>query len=204
MLHAGFSLIAGDPPRLSDSVKYIESTFRPLVESQPGNLGLSLHANPELGIAVLESFWRSGDALRDSEYVIADSRSEAARRTAGTVTVELYSVPVFEQDGPAVPGMGMRLTRMDVAPPGVDDAVEVFGDTAVPWLAEMPGCVGALYLVDRSSGRSISETIWKDAGALAGSRSAAAAERVQEAESAGCVIRAVGEYTLVFSSARKA
>jgi quinol monooxygenase YgiN len=203
MMHAGFNLFTGDPLRLDDSIKYIESALRPLVESQPGSLGISLHANPELGLAVLETFWRNGDYLRDSEYVIGDSCSEAARRAAGTVTVEHYAVPVFERDRPMIPGAGVRLTRMDVAPSSVDDAIEVFGDTETPWLAEEAGCSSVLYLVDRASGRSISETVWRDAAALAGSRSAAAAERVRAAETAGCVIRALQECTLVVSSARK-
>ena len=49
----------------------------------------------------------------------------------------------------------------------------------------------------------ISETIWNSPQALAASRSAAAAVRVDMVESAGCVIQAVDEYGLVFSSARK-
>jgi hypothetical protein len=50
----------------------------------------------------------------------------------------------------------------------------------------------------------ISESVWRNAQALAASRSAEAAARVDMAESTGCVIRAVDEYGLVFSSARKA
>jgi hypothetical protein len=203
MMYAGFNLITGDPQRLGDSLQYIESTLRPLVESQPGSLGTSLCTDPDLGLAAVQSFWTSGDYLRDSEYAIADSRSETARRAAGTVTVEHYSVPVFERDRPVLPGARVRLTRMDVAPSSVEDAVEVFGDTEDPWLEEQAGCSGVLYLVDRSAGRAIGETVWRDAAALASSRSAAAAERARAAETAGCVIRSVHEYTLVASSAHK-
>jgi hypothetical protein len=53
---------------------------------------------------------------------------------------------------------------MDVEPSGVDDAVEVFGDTAVPWLADTDGLRCILYLVDHDSGHSISESIWRDRG----------------------------------------
>jgi quinol monooxygenase YgiN len=204
VLHAEIDLITADPLRLGDSMKYIEDTVRPVVESQRGSLGMSLHADTELGIAVLETFWASRVALRSGEDVTAASRDEAVRRATGTVTVEHYSVPVFERAGPVAAGAGVRLTRMDLAPSRVEDAVEIFGDTAVPWLAEGEGCRRVLYLVDRDSGRAISETVWRDAQALARSRSAAAAVRAEAIVSAGCVIRAVEEYTLVFSSARKA
>ena len=55
-----------------------------------------------------------------------------------------------------------------------EDAIEVFGDTAVPWLAEIAGFRGALLFADPASGHLISETVWQDPAALAASPSAAA------------------------------
>jgi hypothetical protein len=76
VLHVRLNLITADPLLLGESVRYIESQVRPAVESQPGNLGMSLLANPELGVAILESFWVSHDALRDSEKAVAPIRGE--------------------------------------------------------------------------------------------------------------------------------
>ena len=204
MLHVRLNLITADPRLLSDSLKFIENEVRPEVESQPGSLGLILQANPELGIAVLESFWASGDALRASERVVAPDRAAAVRRAAGTVTVERYSVPVFEREAPMLTGEGVRLTRMDVAPSAVEDAVATFGDITVPRLADIQGFCCALFFIDRHSGCSVIETIWRDPEALASSRSGAAAVRVDTVLATNGVIRAVEEYQLVFSSARKA
>jgi quinol monooxygenase YgiN/heme-degrading monooxygenase HmoA len=201
--HAELNLITTDPVWLNEPVSYIETEFRPLVESQPGNLGMSLHTNSHLGVAVLETFWASDDAMRAGERIFAPSLDEAVRRGGGTLTVEHYAVPVFEQEGPVPADSGVRLTRMDVPPSGVDDAVEVFGDTAVPMLAETGGCRSIMYLVDYRSGRTISQSVWKDTEAMAASRSAAAAARVGVAEAAGGVVRTVEEYALTFSSARK-
>jgi quinol monooxygenase YgiN len=203
VVHAELNLITMDPVRLNESVDYIETELRPLVESQSGNLGMSLQTNSELGVAVLETFWVSGEALRLGQHIVAPGQDEAVRRVTGTLTVEHYAVPVFEREGPVRADAGVRLTRMDVEPPGVDDAIEVFGDTAVPWLAETEGCRCILYLVDRQSGRMISESVWKDAKAMADSRSAAAAARAEAVALAGCVVRAVEEYNVAFSSARK-
>ena len=204
MLHVRLNLITADPLRLGDSIKYIEDEVRPAVESQPGNLGISLQANPELGVAILESFWASHDMLLDSERIVAPSRREAVRRATGTVAVERYRVPIFELEGPMTGGSGVRLTRMDVDRLRVEDAVEVFGDTAVPWLADTEGFCSTLLFVDHNSGHLISQTVWRDLQTLAGSRSAAAAMRVHTVEATGCVIRAVEEHSMVFSSARKA
>ena len=47
---------------LGECIQYIQSEMRPAAQSQPGSLGLSLLASPELGAAVLESFWASDHA----------------------------------------------------------------------------------------------------------------------------------------------
>ena len=203
MLHVRHNLITADPSQLSDSVKFIENEVRPNVENQPGNLGLALQVNPELGVAILESFWVSGDALRVSERVVAPSRVAAVRRATGTVTVERYAVPVFELEAPLRSGEGVQVTRMDVAPSAVEDTIEVIGDTAVPRLADIEGFCSALFFIDRTAGHSIIETSWRDRQALAGSRSAAATIRVDTVLATNGVIRAVEEYQMVFSSARK-
>ena len=162
MLHVRHNLITADPSQLSDSVKFIENEVRPNVENQPGNLGVALQLNPELGVAILESFWVSGDALRVSERVVAPSRAAAVRRATGTVTVERYAVPVFELEAPLRSGEGVRVTRMDVAPSAVEDTIEVIGDTAVPRLADIEGFCSALFFIDRTAGHSIIETLWRD------------------------------------------
>jgi heme-degrading monooxygenase HmoA len=198
------NLITADPLHLSDSVKFIETDVRPAVENELGNLGMSLYTNPELGVAVLTSFWVSRDALRHSEEVARPRRREAIKRAAGTVSVERYRVPVFERKASPGTGTALRLTRMDVEPSRVEDVVEVYGDTVVPWLADAEGFRSSLLLVDRNTGHSVSETMWRTPKALAASRSLAAAVRVAAVTASDCVIRAVEEYSLVFDSSRKA
>jgi hypothetical protein len=202
MMQARFNLITMDPLRLGDSVWFIETEVRPAVERLDGSLGLSLYTNPELGVAVLESYWVSRDTLRASEHQVSASRQAAVRRAVGTVSVERYRVPVCEREIPLRTGAGLRLTRMDIDPANAEEAAEVYGATAVPSLAETDGFCAALLFLDRRTGHSIGETIWLNPQRLAASRSAAAAVRVETVALTGCVIRAVEEYGLVFSSAR--
>ena len=204
MLQARLNLITADPLRLDDSVKFIEADVRPAVENELGNLGTSLYTNPELGVAVLTSFWVSRDALRHSEDVARPRRREAIKRAAGTVSVERYRVPVFERKAPPGTGTALRLTRMDVEPSRVEDVVEVYGDTVVPRFADAEGFCSSLLLVDRTTGHSVSQTMWRAPEALAASRSLATAVRVETVTAADCVIRTVEEYGLVFDSSRKA
>jgi len=204
MWHIEFNLITADPARLGKAVTFIETGFRPEVESRPGSLGITLCVNPELGVAILQSVWAARDFLLMSQDAVQPGRREAVRRAAGTISVERYRVPVFELERPLKPGAVLQVTRMDIAPQMVDDGVHAYGDTVVPWLADAVGFGGALLLADPATGHAISETMWPDPQRLAASRGVAAAARAEMAESAGWVIRAVEEYGLVFSSARKA
>jgi hypothetical protein len=204
MLNVRFNFITADPARLAESIKFIESEVRPQVDSQPGSLGTALYTDPGPGLAILESFWASGDAMAASERAVMPNRRETIKRVGGTVSVERYEVQVFELEHPVRSGAGMRLTRMDVEPSQVEDAVEGYGDTAVPWLAETKGFCSTLLLVDPRTGHAISETLWRDKEALVDSRSVAASVRVDTVAATGCLIRAVEEYGLVSTSARKA
>ena len=202
-MYVRFSQVAGDPQVVSDALRQMEYEVRPAVETQPGSMGLALHVTAQPGVVILESFWATDEALRASERAVAPGRGEAALLGGGTVTVERYRLPVFEQDVPGRGGEGVRLTRMDAEPAVVDDVIEVFGDTFVPWLAETPGFHSALLCADPASGRLIGQDIWHDPPALTASAGAAAAARAAVARSAPCAIRAVQEQVQVFSSARK-
>ena len=204
MLHARLDLITADPLALGGCIAYIEREVRPAAESRPGSLGLSLLASPESGAAVLESFWASRDALAASEQAEALQCGELARRARGSVTSEQYQLPVFEREALLHGGEEVRLTRIEVKPSAIADVIEVFGDSAVPRLAEATGFRGALLFADPGSGHLISESAWWDARARAASPSVAALIRSDLVEAANCQIRGVDDYRLVFSSARKA
>jgi quinol monooxygenase YgiN len=204
MEHVRFNLITADPDRLGDSVTFIDAEVRPQVDSQPGSLGTALYTDPEHGLAILESFWASDNAMAATEHVVSPQRREAVRRAAGTVSVERFQVPVFELEAPVRAGARLRLTRIEVEPSRVDDAIEAYGDTIVPWLADTAGFCSALLLIDEQTGQTISETVWRDKQALGASRSTAAAIRVDTVAATDGVVRAVEEYGLVATSARKA
>jgi len=186
-------------------VAYLEREVRPVVESQPGSLGLSLLAGQKPGVAIVESFWATHDhelvwAAGETEALV---RAELARRIGRPVTPEDYQVAVFEREASLRSGKAVRLTRLEVKPMGVADVVEVFGDTAVPRLAGTPGFRGALLFADPARGRLISEAVWRDPQARTAGPSVAEMIRAEVLDDEDCEVRAVEDYSLVFSSAQK-
>ena len=203
MMHVRFSQLTADPQVLAGCVRYIERSVRPVLASLHGSLGLSLLGRAESGVAIFESFWATHDAVYLSEETEARCRGELARRIGRPVTAEDYQVPVFERQGPLAGGEAARLTRIEVKPAGVQDVIDVFGDTAVPRLAESPGFCGALLFAAPASGQLMSETMWRDAQSRSASPNVAEMIRAEVLAEAHCEIRAVEDYALVFSSARK-
>lgn len=203
MIHVRLSQVAVDPQAVGDALRYVEHVVLPAVETQPGTLGLALNVGAQPGVMIVESFWATDEALHASERAVAPGRGEAGMLGGQTVTVERYRLPVFEQGVPGRGGEWVRLTRMDAEPSAVDDVIEVYGDTFVPWLAETPGFHGALLCADPVSGRLVSQDIWHDRPALVAAAAAATAARAAVARNAPCTIRTVQEQLQVFSSVRK-
>jgi hypothetical protein len=199
MMHVRFSLISGDPRVLAGCIGYLEDEARLVVESQHGSLGMSLLEGP--GVVISESFWATHEALWLSQETDAELRGELARRVQRPVTAEDYQVAIFERE--ARPGQAVRLTRVEVKPAGVPDVVHVYGDTAVPWLADTLGFCETLLFADPEGGQLISQTGWRDPAARAASPSVAEMIRSDVLTDDDCQIRAVDDYRLVFESARK-
>jgi hypothetical protein len=170
-----------------------------VVESQHGSLGLALLEEP--GIVIFESFWATHEALWRSEATESVFRAELARRVKRPVKAEDYQVAVFEREGR--PGEAIRLMRIQVKPAGLADVVDVYGDTAVPWLADTLGFRETLLLADPAGGQLISQTGWRDPAARAASPNVAEMIRSEALADDDAQIRAIKDYRLVFESARK-
>lgn len=201
-MHARINTLAGDPARLDETIRYMEGTVKPHVEAQHGNRGVACLVNSDLGTFVVGSYWDSLDAMTSSEQAVQVSRKEIVERLRGTVTVEHYEVPAFVRRNRPPSGAGVRLTRLDCAPAGIDAVIEEFRNTGVPSLMDMPGLSSAHLMTDRTTGRCIVITAWDDMDAMAASRSATARLRANVAAVTHVQVRSIEEYRLVFSSVR--
>jgi hypothetical protein len=203
MLHIRLSRIAAEPPSLDECVAYIEREVRPALAGLRGSLGISVLANRGEGAAIFGSVWASSPVMSASEETEGPLRTELAKRAGRPVTAEDYEIPIFEQEAPLRSGQAVRLTRIQVKPSQVLDIIDVVGDIAVPSLAETPGFCAALLFAHPESGHLISETVWRDPRERAAAPSVAAIIRAEMPDGADGEIRAVADYTLVFSSMRE-
>jgi heme-degrading monooxygenase HmoA/predicted ester cyclase len=203
-MHVRMNMLAGDPARLDEATRYLEERVRPHVEAQPGNRGITVLTQADLGVCVIASYWDSADALAASEQAVEVPRKELTALVKGTVTVENYEVAVFARRSRPAAGAGARLTRIDADPAHLDAAIAEFRKTGVPALMQMPGLCSTQFMADRETGHCLVVTAWQDQAAMAAGRSGVASLRAGLAAVTHTQIRMVDEFTLAFSSVRDA
>jgi hypothetical protein len=199
MMHVRFSRVAAGPPVLAGCIGYLKDEARPVLESQPGSLGLSLLEEP--GVLIFESFWTTHEALLLSQQTEVVFRGELGRRVQQPVQADNFQVAVFEREGP--PGEAVQLIRMEVKPAGVADVVEVYGDTVVPQLAGTPGFREALLFADPAEGQLNPPTGGPPPAAGAPDPSVTEMIRGEVLDEENWEVRAEEDYRLVFDSAWK-
>ena len=99
-MHARVSYIDADSAdRIDAVIEQVESDILPKLKEQDGFKGFTVLADRESGRLIGLSYWESEDALKASEEVANQTRSEAAD-TAGSPEprVERYEVAVDDME----------------------------------------------------------------------------------------------------------
>jgi len=197
-VYARFTLHTADPARLSEVISHYENDVSMVLEHEPGSRGMSVLVNDDLGVALVETYWTTEDAMRSNDATFADPNHDAAFFGA-TVSIERYEVARFVHIASAHPGAAVSLTRIDTEPTSLDDVVAAYDYFAGP-LAGSDGFCTAVLFVDRRSGRALVETTWRHDEALVAARSASAARRLDAVKAGTAAVRGIEQYRLDFHS----
>jgi heme-degrading monooxygenase HmoA len=81
--------------------------------------------------------------------------------------------------------MHARVSTIEAPPERVDEGIDRVLNTVIPKLRDVPGFDGVLSLVDRTSGRSLTITLWASEEALQKSEEQAKQLRSQAADELG-------------------
>lgn len=202
-MYARSTMLIGDPARIGDVLHYLEETVRPHVEAQPGNRGLAVAANFELGLIMVNAYWDTAEAMTSSEHAVQTGRKEAAELLHGMVTVEHYEAPVFVRHRRPGRGAGLRVTAIDSDPADLDLLVDAFRDTALPRLERIPSLCSAQLLIDRASGRCLVIVAYDSTEDLAATRAPVARIRSDSLARTHATVRSMQEFTVIFTSVRE-
>ena len=94
-MYARVTTFQAPPDRLEEGVRSFREEALPLLQGQPGFRTVYFLADRQQGRVLVIGLWESEEALRQSEQLVAERRTQAAQQAgAGTPTVEQYEVLV--------------------------------------------------------------------------------------------------------------
>jgi hypothetical protein len=198
-VYARLTLHTADPERLGELISHYEHEVRTDFTHQAGSRGMSVLVNDDLGVALVEAYWATEDAMRANDASFVRPVHDAAFFGA-TVSIEHYEVARFVHVAPARPGAAINMTRLDSQPKSIDDIRAAYDDLAIEPLATSNGFCTAVLLIDPESGHAVIETIWHDVEALVAARGLSAARRLDAVKGGNVTVRGIDQYRLDFQA----
>jgi quinol monooxygenase YgiN len=199
-MHVRMSSITGDPAKVDEVVRNLEETARPAVEAQPGNRGFAVFTDKDRGVTFGASYWESAEAMEKSDQALKSVRDNAASIGGGTLTVERYEVAFALRRSVPQAGGGVRVTRIDLDPAQIDAGMEFYHKVALPDMEAQEGLCSAQMLLDRTAGRAVAISSWRDRAALDAGRNRAVGIREEGATKVQPTAQSVEEYEMVHTS----
>lgn len=201
-MYVRMNVVIADPEKLDESIKHAATKVAPLVATLPGNRGMLMSVDRELGRGVVTTMWDSLDALQASEAKVTNTRADAGRIAGGAVDV--YVLEVLERHMLTDPQAGcwQRATTLAVDEDNIDTLTDTFRTSTLPALDAMDGFCGAVLLLDRESGRCIVVATWRDHDALTASTERVDSLRQEVRDKAHGTVMSVEEREVVFAEFR--
>ena len=161
------------------AVDFVREAVVPLLDAQPGFLGLTASADREHGIFGVLSLWATEADRALSDTALSATRKEGAEVIGGEMTVENYELMVSEiGEEPPRRGSALGVTQIQMDPDRVDENVEYFKKEATPEIRALPGFQALRYMMNRQTGAGVVGMAWESQNALA--HSAEALQRRRE------------------------
>lgn len=201
-MFARLTAVRGDLQKLNAAVEYVDGPAREAVEATEGNRGFAVLADTEGGRVLGASYWDSAESMRASEERLAEIRAAAAETLGGEMTIESFEVMVGFRH--SIPGRGalVRMSRFEVEPPRVDEAISLMREENVPRVKGADGLCSFQLLLDRESGSGVVVTAWESQAAADAFWPTAQQLRARVSEATGAKFGTVDNLTLIRTTVR--
>lgn len=171
--------ITADPAKIGPALDVIAKEGPGMLAEQEGYRGLGVFADRAVGKILVGSWWDSEEAMKESDARLRDRRMQTLAPFVATISVAGVEAPSYVRAPSATSG-GFRMQRMMFEPSMADMLVQVFEQTGLTRLQELPGFTGATLLMDRAKGMAAVGVVFRDVAAMEATRGEQAAIR-QEA-----------------------
>ena len=199
-MFARYTTVRGDPDKIEAAIEYADGEARAAVEATPGNRGFALVADPAGGRLVGASYWDSRESMTNSESALAEPRERAASTAGGEASMERFEVVVGFRHSIQARGALARISRLEVEPARIDEAITNMREESVPRVKGADGLCSFQLLLDRDTGRGMVVSAWENQTAADAFWPTAQQLRARATERAGVRFLDVEDYTMVRTS----
>jgi heme-degrading monooxygenase HmoA len=201
-LRGRYMTYRGEPSKIDALLERMDGQDRAVVEATEGNRGLAVLADAGGGRILGASYWDSAESLRASEEALADARADLAKALGWHLTVERFEVIIgFRRTFPAR-GAPVRLSRFEMDPSRVEEAITWFWEETVPRVKGAHGLCSFQLLLDRESGSGMVATAWENQEAAEAFWPTAEQLRADASERVGLRFSPPDTYTMVRTTVR--
>jgi heme-degrading monooxygenase HmoA len=201
-MFARYTTVRGDPDKIEAAIEYVDGEGRAAIEATPGNRGFAVVADPDGGRLIGASYWDSRESMTNAESTLAEARERAAGTAGGEVSMERFEVVVGFRHSIPARGALARLSRFQVEPAKIDDAITNMREESVPRVKGADGLCSFQLLLDRDTGNGMIVSSWENQAAADSFWPTAEQLRARATERAGVRFLDVENYTVVRTSVR--
>jgi hypothetical protein len=175
----------------------------PMLMGMNGCIGLSCLVDRDSGRCIATSAWQDEDAMRASNEQLREVRNRAAEMMGGgQPQVEEWEIAVLHRDHTSRPGACARVTWVRTQPQRVDETIEFWKSTVLPWMEDYDGFCSASLMVNRQTGLAASAASFDSRDAMDRSSDRAREMRDRAVQERGIEIVEVGEFELALAHLR--
>ena len=197
-MYARSTTFLGDPSALDDGIAMVRDEVWPAVREMDGFMGLSMVVDRETGRAIITSAWESEQALSESRAKVTPLRDRGQQLTkAAAPVVEEWEIASMHRRHGAQPGTFVRAAWSRVPHTHVNQALDFYKSTLLPQIEKLDGFVSASLMVDRATGRGVTNVAYESREAMERTREQADYLREASTNEANVETLDVGEFELV-------
>jgi heme-degrading monooxygenase HmoA len=201
-MFARYTTLRGDPDKIEAAIEYVDGEGRAAVEATPGNRGFAVVADPAGGRLIGASYWDSRESMTNAESALAEARARAASTAGGELSIERFEVVVGFRHSIPARGAVARLSRFQVDPSRVDEAITEMREESVPRVKGSDGLASFQLLLESDTGSGMVVSSWENQAAADAFWPTAEQLRARAAERAGVRFLDPENYTVIRTSVR--
>jgi len=203
IVYARSTTVHAQPSAIDAGIAHIRDETMPAIQAVDGCVGMSVMVDRGSGRCIITTAWETEEAMRASEAMARPLRDRAAQTLGGNVEkIEEWEIAVLHRDHRAGTGACARATWFKVSNGQMDRAVELYRDSVLPAMEELEGFCSASLMIDRSSGRAVSSTVFDSSAAMDRSSEQARSLRAARLRELGADQVDVGEFELALAHLR--